>query len=153
MLRIAAAWARAGRRDQTPLRVRGESGRWCIVEAATLVRTGGKVAVTIRPALAGELLPILLEGYGLTERETEIVLELARGKATKEIAARLCISAHTVRDHVKAIFEKVGVNSRGELVATLYGYAVTCSAAPSRAFSARSTDIATHVNVGVSRLV
>ena len=32
-------------------------------------------------------------------------------------------------------------------------YAVTCSAAPSSAFSARSTDIATHVNVGVSRLV
>jgi DNA-binding CsgD family transcriptional regulator len=120
VVRIAAAWARAGRRDQTPLRVRGEAGRWCIVEAATLVRTGGKVAVTIRPALTGELLPILLEGHGLTERETEIVLELARGKVTKEIAARLCISTHTVRDHVKAIFEKVGVNSRGELVATLY---------------------------------
>ena len=31
--------------------------------------------------------------------------------------------------------------------------ALTCSAAPSSAFSARSTDIATHVNVGVSRLV
>ena len=29
-------------------------------------------------------------------------------------------SAHTVRDHVKAIFAKVGVSSRGELVARLF---------------------------------
>jgi DNA-binding CsgD family transcriptional regulator len=117
VLRIAAALARSGPRAR--LRVRAAGGRWCIVEAATLVATGGKVAVTIRPAAPGELLPILFERYGLTGRESEIVLELARGNATKQIAARLQISTHTVRDHMKAIFEKVGVNSRGELIATL----------------------------------
>jgi len=39
---------------------------------------------------------------------------------SKEIAAELSLSAHTVRDHVKAIFRKCNVNSRGELVARLF---------------------------------
>ena len=36
------------------------------------------------------------------------------------IAAELGLSSHTVRDHVKAIFDKAGVSSRGELVARLF---------------------------------
>ena len=44
----------------------------------------------------------------------------ARG-STGEIAAELFLSPHTVRDHVKTVFEKVGVSSRGELVARLFG--------------------------------
>jgi DNA-binding NarL/FixJ family response regulator len=56
----------------------------------------------------------------LTEREVEIVLLLARGLGTKDIAAELSLSAHTVRDHVKTIFDKAGVNSRGELVARVF---------------------------------
>jgi DNA-binding CsgD family transcriptional regulator len=48
------------------------------------------------------------------------VLGLARGHATKEIADQLYISAHTVRDHIKTIFNKVDVNSRGELVGKLF---------------------------------
>ena len=39
---------------------------------------------------------------------------------TAEIAADLYLSAHTVRDHIKAIFEKVGVSSRGELVHKMF---------------------------------
>lgn len=74
----------------------------------------------IEPARATDLVPILLESYGLTERGTEVVLLLARGLATKEIAAELCISIHTVNDHIKVIFTKVGVSSRGELVARLF---------------------------------
>ena len=52
---------------------------------------------------------MVLEGYGLTEREVGIVLYLARGLSSKEIAAELSLSPHTVRDHVKAIFRKCGV--------------------------------------------
>ena len=43
-----------------------------------------------------------------------------RGLTTSEIAASLFLSAHTVRDYIKSIFEKVGVNSRGELVGQLF---------------------------------
>ena len=39
---------------------------------------------------------------------------------TADIADELFLSAHTVRDYVKTIFEKVGVSSRGELVARLF---------------------------------
>lgn len=45
---------------------------------------------------------------------------IARGLTTGEIAARLFLSPHTVRDHVQAIFDKVDVSSRGELVAKLF---------------------------------
>ncbi len=74
----------------------------------------------IEPARAADLTPILLEAYGLTEREIDIVIHLARGLATKEIAAELSISPHTVRDHVKAIFTKTGFSTRGELVARVF---------------------------------
>jgi DNA-binding CsgD family transcriptional regulator len=36
------------------------------------------------------------------------------------MAEQLYLSQHTVRGHLKAIFEKVGVSSRGELVAKLF---------------------------------
>ena len=60
------------------------------------------------------------KAYGLTPREVEVARRIARGLKTGEIAQELFLSPHTVRDHVKAIFEKVGVSSRGELVARLF---------------------------------
>lgn len=50
----------------------------------------------------------------------EIVTLLARGLPTKEIAAELTLSSHTIRDHIKTIFGKTNVNSRGELVARIF---------------------------------
>ena len=61
-----------------------------------------------------------MQAYELTDREQQITRLIARGAATGDIAEELFLSAHTVRDHVKAIFQKVGVSSRGELVAKLF---------------------------------
>ena len=92
-------------------RVHGTSGVWPRVTAIPMEGGSGFVGVMIEPARAADLTPILLKAYGLTEREIEIVTLLARGLATKEIAADLNISPHTVRDHVKAIFAKTGFNN------------------------------------------
>lgn len=118
---VAASRARA-RRSSTRLttRLRGTSGRWVRIHVTPMSGDGGTVSVTIDAAGAGDLVPILLDSYGLTERETDIVLQVCRGIGTKEIAGELSISVHTVRDHLKSIFEKSGVNSRGELVARLF---------------------------------
>lgn len=101
-------------------RVCGISGRWLRVTAVPMEGGRGQVGVMIEPARSSDVVPILLESYGLTQREVEIVLLLARGLATKDIAAELSLSSHTVRDHVKAIFDKTHVNSRGELVARIF---------------------------------
>jgi DNA-binding CsgD family transcriptional regulator len=116
----AARRAKANRgRTRITLRARGSSGQWFRVHASPL-GDDGRVAVVIEPARPADLVPILLESYGLTQRESEIVPLLARGLSTKDIAAELCISRHTVNDHMKLIFAKCDVTSRGELVAKLF---------------------------------
>jgi hypothetical protein len=45
---------------------------------------------------------------------------MLRGATTTAAAQRLAISAHTVTDHIKAIYEKTGARTRGELSATLF---------------------------------
>ena len=54
---------------------------------------------------------------GLAPREKEILALLAQGHAYKEIAARLDISVFTVNNHIRRIYEKLHVNSRGQAVA------------------------------------
>jgi len=78
------------------------------------------VAVVIEPAQSAEIAPIVVEAYGLTPREREVVRGIARGLSTPDIAAELFLSSHTVRDYIKSVFEKVGVSSRGELTAKLF---------------------------------
>jgi DNA-binding CsgD family transcriptional regulator len=45
---------------------------------------------------------------------------VAQGLRTAEIAAQLYLSTYTVQDHLTAIFEKLDVSSRGQLVARLF---------------------------------
>jgi DNA-binding CsgD family transcriptional regulator len=113
-----ARWSRSSTNLTT--RLRGRSGRWLRLHVSPMGGEVGAVALTVETARPDDLVRILLESYALTARETDIVLWLCRGLSTKEIAAELMISTHTVRDHVKAIYDKAGVSSRGELVADLF---------------------------------
>lgn len=124
---VSRARAVAGGHERTParLRLRDSRGRWLVLHASALVTPGssavGEVAVVVESAKGAEIAPIIIDAYGLTIRERQVLGAIARGGTTAEIARDLQLSQHTVRDHVKAVFEKVGVSSRGELVARLFG--------------------------------
>ncbi len=53
----------------------------------------------------------------LSPRERETLALLMTGAPEKQIAARLGISPHTAHDYVKALYKKLGVTSRAELMA------------------------------------
>ena len=77
------------------------------------------IAVIIEEPSPAELAPVLMMAYGLTKQEQSLTALVCRGLSTKELAGRLHITPNTVQDHLKSIFDKTGVSSRRELVATL----------------------------------
>jgi len=50
----------------------------------------------------------------LSEREQEVLSLIATGSTNKEIAARLHLSPHTVKEHTSGIYRKLGVRNRAE---------------------------------------
>lgn len=67
------------------------------------------------PTAAPAVAPAV-EGAPLTAREQEVLRLVAEGLGNKEIAARLDISAHTVKFHVASVLAKLGAQSRTEAV-------------------------------------
>ncbi len=104
------------------VRLHTRSGRWVAVHASPMagLGEGRHVAVVIEPAKPAELAPIILLAHGLTRREGQVAQLALQGKTNKGVAHALRISEHTVEDHLKAIFAKLGVSSRGELTARIF---------------------------------
>lgn len=61
-------------------------------------------------------LPVLLK-LGLSQRETAILVWVARGKANADIADILGISVRTVHKHVERIYQKLGIDNRHAAIA------------------------------------
>ncbi len=121
MMNLMAVGARSSATGELRGRLRDARGGWAYLTASPLV--GGdadEVAVVLEPATGEHLVGLLLTAYGLTPREREVCREVLAGLSTADMARRLAISAHTVQDHLKSVFTKVGVRSRGELVARLH---------------------------------
>lgn len=105
-------------------------------EAAAARRLRGEAA---GGRLDGDLIEAVLEAAGhrpsrratrpagLTRREAEVLLYVARGKSNREIATALWISEKTVRNHVERIYAKIGVSNRigASLYATRHGLAAS----------------------------
>jgi len=80
----------------------------------------GRVAVVLERATGARSATVRLEAFGATAREREVATLLARGLSRAEMAETLVVSPHTVEDHVKNLYEKVGVASRQEFVARVF---------------------------------
>ena len=119
--RRARAVAAGNSDGMATARVRAASGRWALVRGSVISNeTRARTAVTLEPARKPELAPLVVQAYGLTERERLVTERVAQGLSTAAIGRRLHLSSFTVQDHLKAIFGKVGVSNRGELVARLF---------------------------------
>jgi len=100
--------------------VPGKSG-WITLHASLPEGAGGgHVAIVLDRASGSDAAILRLETYGVTPREREIAALIAQGLSNPEIAAALVVSPYTVQDHVKSLFEKLGVSSRRELVARIF---------------------------------
>jgi DNA-binding CsgD family transcriptional regulator len=97
------------RRVGALLRADGEVALVGTAEDADLVVSERVVSTAAPGAVAGG-------GAALTARELEVLRLVARGLGNKEIAADLRITTHTVKYHLAAVLEKLGVRSRTEAV-------------------------------------
>ena len=135
---LQAIASAATRHERASARVRLSDGRWSLLQGARVhspdsPRAGpapalapspgdAEVAVSLMGAPRSTMEPILLRLHPLSRRERQVARLLLRGLRTGEIAAALHISPHTLRDHVKAVFSKVGVRHRAELMALVAAY-------------------------------
>ena len=114
------------------VRLPAADGRWVVVQVAPLTPgpgaagASGGYAITLEGARSDDLAPLLMRAWALSPREREVARLVIDGLSSEDIAAALFISPYTVRDHLKAIFEKLGIHRRRDLVAALAG----ASAAP-----------------------
>ena len=58
--------------------------------------------------------PAAMGNISLTERESEVLLRVAKGYTLPEIGVQLSLSRHTIADYVKQIYRKLNVSSRAE---------------------------------------
>jgi len=92
-----------------------------ILDAIREVHSGGASmsAETARQVLEAfrRLIPETKRPSILTKREEEILQEITQGNSYKTIADHLFLSVHTVRFHIRSIYEKLHVHSKSEAVA------------------------------------
>lgn len=78
-----------------------------------LFRRGEQAENRIALALTNE--------YLLTAREREVARLLAQGESTKQISKALSVSRHTAESHLKNIYAKLNVHTRGHAIVALNG--------------------------------
>jgi DNA-binding CsgD family transcriptional regulator len=118
-LRLAQRPQHSG--DIAVARVRTFSGAWVVLHGACLSTTGApRIAIIIEPAHPSRIYPLLMSIYGLTDREKDVTRLVLQGASTSQIAAELMVSANTVQQHLKSVFDKTGVRSRRDLVGKIF---------------------------------
>ncbi|MGZ4509489.1 MAG: LuxR C-terminal-related transcriptional regulator [Blastococcus sp.] len=104
------------------VRLRTTTGTWLTAHASWLSESPGerRISVVLAPARPADTVPLLLAAHGLTPREADVARLVLRGAPTATIVDTLHISRYTVQDHLRAVFDKVGVRSRRDLAGRLH---------------------------------
>jgi len=100
-------------------------------ELAAAVRTVHEGGAMLSPAITSRLIGRFTQQLEvdtsanrlleeLTEREREVLVEIAQGHSNAEISERLFIGAATVKSHINHLFTKLGVRDRAQAVAFAY---------------------------------
>jgi DNA-binding CsgD family transcriptional regulator len=124
---FAAAAQVAGDRQEgaptpTATRLRRGDGGWITVHASTLDGVAGRqIAVVLDAAGAVQVSSLVLAAHGLTPAQSRVAALVAQGRSTRAILDELHISSSTLQEHLRAVFDKLGIGSRRELVAALSG--------------------------------
>lgn len=82
---------------------------WSAHDVAAAVRMVGKGMTVFAPRSEGPSAP-------LSEREREVLALMSSGATNKEIAQRLFLSPHTVKEHTSSLYRRLGVRNRMEAV-------------------------------------
>jgi len=69
--------------------------------------------------VVGDRADSVVDSYGLTAREKEILRLILKGTRNKDIEKKLFISGSTVRNHIYNIYQKLGVKNRLELISRI----------------------------------
>ncbi len=102
--------------------VTGDGGRWRLdVVALSALGTAGLSLVVFTPVRLpdSEELRRRFTGVQISRREAEVLSFVLKGHKAGEIAGQLGITQYTVKDHLKHAYAKLGITSRGQLLARL----------------------------------
>jgi DNA-binding CsgD family transcriptional regulator len=106
-------------------RVHLSDGLWLTLRAdrweGSAPQAARDIAVTIERCSPVDRISLFARASGLSERERELLVHLAGGADTREVAGRMYLSVHTVQDHLKSVFTKTGTHSRRTLLARALG--------------------------------
>lgn len=125
LLAVGAAAGATGGADPPPsarVVLRTRSGRWLGMHGLRLESGSGEpeVAIIMEAARPPELAAVVMTAYGLSPRERQVAQQIVSGASTAEACGALHISPYTLQDHLKSIFDKVGVRSRADLAKQVF---------------------------------
>jgi len=103
----------AGTVSRAAARAAGATGfvskDWAAADVVKAVRMVGIGMEVFEPSVEPD-------GPALSEREREVLTEIATGATNREIGERLYLSPHTVKEHTSSIYRKLDVRNRAEAV-------------------------------------
>ena len=112
-------------RNPPTARVHLSDGLWVTLRAARIGDAGPakerNIAVTIEETSPPERVALFARAFGLSARESELLVHLVSGTDTRELARRMFLSEHTVQDHLKSIFAKTAARNRRILLSRALG--------------------------------